>query len=79
MKTKQCLLVLSEKENVCVVNAAYTQRWECIKENKKVRKIDRKDALDQETDQENDQEKKSFLLFFLVAFLVEGVFSCLFS
>ena len=37
------------------------QRWEFIKENKKVRKNERKYALDQESDQESDQDrKKSF-------------------
>ena len=33
------------------------KRWEFIEENKKVRKDERKNALDQESDQENDQEK----------------------
>ena len=39
------------------LNRAYelqVQRWELIKENKKVRKKERKHALDQESDQENE-------------------------
>ena len=43
------------------LNRAYelqVQRWELIKENKKVRKKERKHALDQES----DQEKKTFFL-----------------
>ena len=37
------------------------QRWEFIKGNKKVRKNDRKHALDQESHQENYQEKYKVL------------------
>ena len=33
------------------------ERWEFVKENKKVRKKERNHALDLESDQENDQEK----------------------
>ena len=48
---------------------ANKQRWEFMKENRRVRK--------QELDQESDREKKeSFFHFFLVAFLVELLFSC---
>ena len=36
-------------------------RWQFIKENKKVRKKERKHALDQDSDQVNDQEKGKFL------------------
>ena len=36
-------------------------RWQFIKENKKVRKKERKHALDQDSDQVNDQEKRKFL------------------
>ena len=46
---------------------ANKQRWEFMKENRRVRK--------QELDQESDREKKKFFLFFLVAFLVEFLFS----
>ena len=69
-------------------NSRY-QRWEFIKEIKKVRKKERK----QELDKESDQEKKrvfffswslscssfcflSFFLVFLITFLVEYLFSC---
>ena len=43
---------------------------DCIKENKNVRKKERKHAL--------DQEKKKVFSFFLVALLVERVFSLFF-
>ena len=43
------------------------QRWEFIKENKKVRKK-RKHTLNQESDQENDQEKQTVFLLFLGRF-----------
>ena len=56
--------ILLNKNKLCKVednawDLLVDQRWEFIKENKKVRKK-RKKELDQESDQENDQEKKLF-------------------
>ena len=47
------------------------QRWEFIKETKKVRKQENKNSTKKVI-----KKKRKFFLFFLVAFLVEFLFSC---
>ena len=55
------------RDIVSCLFAYFFLRWEFIKENKKVRKQEKKGK--QELGQESDQEKRKFFLFFLVEFL----------
>ena len=94
-------LVFTKHDSVCslkrkkpaILELAYVglnslnQRWEFIKENKKVRKHAFDQEIDQETKKKNrkhalDQKKRInflfFLIVFLVGFLVESVFSFFF-
>ena len=48
----------NETMNALQKSCMLRQRWELIKENERVRKKERKHALDQESDQDNDQEQK---------------------
>ena len=63
--------VLDQTKTIFDLSFSYNQRWEFIKENKKVRKQENKNSAKEVM----KKKKKVFFLFFLFAFLVEFLFS----